>query len=110
MAIDTRNKVMRGIQGHHGDGWEGLDDALPTPNNYAEYVTSVNSEGLEAPATEAELEAGILVIDQLQADAIAEHNILKIAAIKIRDDGWASLNDNQKSKVLVHMLRDLIEG
>jgi len=69
MAIDTRNKVMQGIEGHHGSDFKDLDPKLPTPSTYAEYVISVNGMS-GTPATEAELEAGIVKFDADAATAV----------------------------------------
>lgn len=96
---------MKGIQGHFGDNYPHLDNKKKTPNNFAEYLDSCT----DVPATEAELEAGIVVVDDAKAVVVSKHNILKLAAIKIRDDGWDSLSDIQKSKVMVYVLRGLIE-
>ena len=82
---------MKGIQGHFGDNYPHLDNKKKTPNNFAEYLDSCT----DVPATEAVV--------------VSKHNILKLAAIKIRDDGWDSLSDIQKSKVMVYVLRGLIE-
>lgn len=62
MALTTRNEIMIGIMGHHGDDYQFLDPRIPTPRNYAEYKDSVERMGGQ-PATEAQLEAGLLKAD-----------------------------------------------
>ena len=96
---------MKGIQGHFGDNYLHLDSKKKTPNNYAEYLDSCT----DVPATEAELEAGIVVVDQARADLETERDGIKLIGRKVRDEGYDSLGPLQKNKLWKHIVRDLLD-
>ncbi len=102
MAIDTQYKVMRGIQGHHGDNWDGLDDALATPTDYDEYVTSVDSKGSYTPASEAQLETGITTMDTADTDATSTSDT-EVTDIRTLLGDWSLANLQKLKRVLKYI-------
>tara|TARA_R110000772_G_scaffold228575_1_gene339291 strand:- start:170 stop:535 length:366 start_codon:yes stop_codon:yes gene_type:complete len=116
MALETTpegNQIMFGIDGIV-DGYEGHGGET-TPQNHAQHVAAVaannikraaRGEALIEPFTIAELEAGIVVRNQRRADATTERNSINVLIRKMRQDGFTTLTDIQKNRLMRHLLRD----
>jgi len=108
MTLETtngENQIMKGIMGFYGDDYPHLDNGMPTPQNYADYVGSVASKGTGDAIPLTDLEAGIVTVDNDRATRDNERTQLKALHAKV--NGGTDLTKKELRKALKHLLKGL---